>query len=105
MKLVEKSPGIYHLHDNHVEILCPFQPAIPMQEQSTMGQVSLNLIRVPCTTACALCEETEGLPDEGIEAHVHLNCGGQKVTYDIEKIERVNLEPKKKGLFLTKGDA
>lgn len=99
MKLVEKSKGVFHLVEDDIEKSCPFQPGIPIQEQTPMGQPVLNIVRTPCTSSCALFEF---YPETGGNAKVLLRCSPDHIEF-VTKMER--LQEKKKGLFLTKGEA
>jgi len=69
------------------ECICPFQNALAIPTQNSLGQMAIQITRLPCSTVCPFAE----LIDEFIvesntwEKTYVTKCTGTNVDFDIEQ--------------------
>jgi hypothetical protein len=73
---------------NGIDTFCPYQSAIPVPIQSAMGGMSLNLVRMPCSTNCPFASIVSDTEEKN--AIYNTSCNGDK-TFILEN----NSEEKK----------
>lgn len=66
------------------DMFCPYQSAVPIPMQTSMGGMSINLMRMPCSSQCPFAEflELDGL------ATYTISCGKDKITFRIDKQDK-----------------
>lgn len=63
------------------ECFCPFQSPVAIPSQNALGQMTMSLIRMPCSS---ICPHAKIINLNGLQAFQHL-CTGNEIILPIEK--------------------
>jgi hypothetical protein len=75
------------LQHNGKDTICPHKTHVPVPVQSTMGQMTVQIIQFPCCTLCPLVELIEDWDDQRkmiVDTYV-IKCGGNTVEIEISE--------------------
>jgi hypothetical protein len=71
------------------DTICPFRTTVPVPQQTSLGQMTMQLVQFPCCTLCPMAEFIEDW-DDNKKAWVNLyivKCSGRNVEIEITENE------------------
>lgn len=71
------------------DTICPFRTTVPVPQQTSLGQMTMQLVQFPCCTLCPMAEFIEDW-DDSKKSWVKLyivKCSGRNVEIEITENE------------------
>jgi hypothetical protein len=102
LKPSEEDPRVEILHKNGVQCICPFTAPVLIPYQNALGQVVPNVVRMPCSSQCALFDIKEDSSIDGAaltHVEVSLHCNANDDTKNIRVELEADLMPAKPSPF------
>lgn len=77
------------LQRNGVDCVCPFQSPLATPVQTALGQMGVQLLRMPCSIVCPFAEIISDWDEQAIKFGITYctQCTGRNVDFDIESTE------------------
>jgi hypothetical protein len=99
---MKKTPLVNHFYstrkdENYLNVLtvdgkdtiCPFRTTVPVPQQTSLGQMTMQLVQFPCCTLCPMAEFIDDWDDQQ-KAFIQLflvKCSGRNVEIEITENE------------------
>lgn len=85
---------------NGVDCICPFQSPLAVPVQTALGQMSVNIVRLPCATVCPFAEIVSDWDDitKSFELTYITHCTGTNVEFELLKPEEPE-QPEQNNIF------
>lgn len=77
------------LQRNGVDCVCPFQSPLATPVQTALGQMGVQLLRMPCSIVCPFAEVISDWNEQAMNFGITYTtqCTGRNVDFDIESTE------------------